>query len=72
MSDQIKKDEMGGACNTRGSGEEYIKTLIRGRGENRPPERHWRILEDIIKMYHNGTECETVNCIILAPDSVQL
>jgi len=71
ISDQVKEDEVGGACSTHGRIEKCIKILV-GKTEGKGPlwrfRRRW---EYNIRMYLRERGSEGVNWMHLAQDRGQ-
>jgi hypothetical protein len=68
FGDQIKKNEMGGACSTYGERRGVYKVLVGKPEEQRPlgrPRRRW---EDNIKMDLQEVGCGDMDWIDLAQD----
>jgi hypothetical protein len=66
--DQIKKNEMGGACSTNGARRGVYRSLVGNLGGKRPfgrPRRRW---EDNIKMVLQELGCWSMDWIELAQD----
>jgi hypothetical protein len=72
LCDQIKEDDIGGACNTHGKNEKYINILVGKPDGKRPlgrPKRRW---EDNIWVDLGEMSWEGMEWIHMAQDRDQL